>query len=94
MGRHCEIAMVAASGPKGLTSDETVAARREYSTHLRPYGAKMLAGPIADADWAIHIHWAIQNYLGNPDAQHPIPLGRARAKLVGDRYRIEWPSGD
>ena len=49
MGRHCEIAMVAATGLKGLASDEVVATRREYSIHPCRHGAKKLLGPSADA---------------------------------------------
>jgi hypothetical protein len=90
-GRHCEIAMVAAADEAGLTSEEAVKARREYSKHLRKYGAKELKGTTSNPDWAIHIDWAITHFKGNPNARHPINLGRARAECINGKYRIIWP---
>jgi hypothetical protein len=79
-GRLCEIAVVAAAGPKGIPIHEVVTARRDYAKHL----GLTLKGPISNSDDPVHIDHAL-----DPTASKPIRLGTARAVLQNERYRIE-----
>lgn len=84
MGRHCEIAVVAAAGATGVRERDIVALRRKYAEHL---GLK-LGGPVQDAETPVHVEHAIENHSRNPAAKWPINLGSARAAREGDRYFI------
>lgn len=85
-GRHCEIAVVAAAGNRGLEEHEIVAARRRYAQHL---GLKLL-GPVQDADAPIHVHHAIENTPRNPAARSAINLGKAEARREGTKYVVRF----
>lgn len=86
-GRHCEIAVVAAAGPKGMQEGEIVDARRAYAKHL---GVE-LGGVVSNGEDPNHIQHAIENHSHNPDSRSPINLGDARAVQVGTRYAIRFP---
>lgn len=86
MGRHCELAVVAAAGAEGLDASDVVAARREYAKHL---GVRVV-GSVANAETPIHVEHALVNYRGNPAAKYPINLGSARAVKRGSRFSIRF----
>jgi hypothetical protein len=83
-GRLCELAVVAGSAQKGISSFLTVVGRRKYAAHL---GIK-LEGPVSNANEPNHIEHPISNPKNNPIAHNPIDLGRAKAKKIGNSYFI------
>ena len=83
-GRLCELAVVAASGTNGLDEADVVAARRAYARHL----GIDLSGPTSNSDDPVHIGWAIENSNHNRYAKNRINLGKARASIANERYRL------
>lgn len=98
-GRHCELAVLAAAGPSGISDAELVAGRRAYAKHLGVTLEGISTGEIADADTARHArHAADGNLVGLPNPVHAIPLGSARVKRTPspkgtafDVYVLYWP---
>jgi hypothetical protein len=91
-GRHCELAVLAAAGPGGMTDGEIVAARRAYAEHLGVSLDGLTTGEIANAPFAIHArHAAEGNVKGVEDAQWPINLGTAGDKDPQPGRRIVRP---
>lgn len=84
--RACELAVVAASGEKGLTETEIIAARRAYALHL----GVNTGGSTQDPDDCRRIKHAIHNATHIPGARNPVNIGLARASQVGDRYFLLW----
>ena len=97
-GRHCELAVLAAAGPEGMTDQSLVEGRRAYAAHLGVSLGGRTDGSVADAPHAVHaLHAAGGNVSGVEDAKHPINLGNARvirtASSEGeshDRYQLVW----
>ncbi len=99
MGRHCEIAVLAAAGVRGLLDEELVIGRRAYAEHL----GVTLRGPIQDANTAVHARHAADGHVtGAPGARQPINLGGPTgARVIRkpspdgehlDRYLLEFPA--
>ena len=90
MGRHCEIAVLAAARDAGMLDQELVQGRREYAKHLRAG----LKGDTADDDWAIHASKAAEGR--GPSVKDPINMGNARVTKErgqgGDRYFVRCPA--
>jgi hypothetical protein len=97
-GRHCELAVLAAAGPDGMTDGEIVAARRAYAEHLGVSLDGLTTGEIANAPYPVHArHAAEGNLKGVEDAKWPINLGTARVTRTPspngesfDHYELHW----
>jgi len=92
-GRGCEIAMLAAAGPEGLSDQELVQARLHLFGHLN-------IPPGGDSDHAVHAVHADHAAQG-PGVNDPIHTGRCRViKTSGvldvrrntDHYVLEFPA--
>jgi hypothetical protein len=81
-GRLCELAVVAASGDKGVSETDVVHQRRNYARHL---GIE-LSGVTSNAGEPVHIRWALMNSNHNPNARNRINIGRAKASHESGRY--------
>jgi hypothetical protein len=97
-GCHCELAVLAAAGPGGMTDGEIVAARRAYAEHLGVSLDGRTTGEIANAAYAIHArHAAEGNVTGVEGAEFPINIGTAQVKRTlssegesADLYQLYW----
>lgn len=69
--RRCEISMLAAAGPSGLSDPDLVWARRHFAHHLGDPFPGADHAPIADNDFAVHADHAAQG----PDVKQPVVLG-------------------
>ena len=97
-GRHCELAVLAATGAAGLADSEIVSARRQYARHLGVSLSGRTNASVADANYAIHAKHAVAGDVdGEADAIHSIPLGSPRVIRTADgrvsafdHYRLKW----
>lgn len=88
-GRMCELAVVAAAGEDGLTSDEVIEHRVAYARHLRVE----LSARNLKRSAPIHIAFAIghSNHITTEKKyKNYINLGRAHASYRDGRYRLLW----
>ncbi len=90
-GRGCELAMLAAAGPSGLSDVELVALRKQLLSHHKI----KLVGSIANNAHAIHADWAAHG----ESVPNPVRPGRARVRKTAgilrklraeDRYVLEF----
>lgn len=86
-GRMCEIAVVAAAGEDGLTSDDVVEHRQAYARHL---GVELPAGT-RNRPEPFHIAFAIKySNRTTPGDRNSFNLGLADASYLGERYYLLW----
>ena len=88
-GRMCEMAVVAAAGEDGLTSDEVVEHRAAYAQHL---GVELSARS-RNRPAPVHIAFAINHSnhtKPEKNNRNSINLGRAHASYRAGRYRLLW----
>ena len=88
-GRMCEVAVVAASGARGLTGNEVVTRRGAYASHL---GLELVSGT-QNRPIPMHIAYAVNHSnhaKSGRSGSNPFNLGRAKATFDGERYRLLW----
>lgn len=92
-GRQCELAVVAAAPPPGLTPDEVVEQRRRYAAHLGvDLRDRTLNGDMADSDAPDHVRNAVNNYVGAPGAnRNAVNTGAVRFTFLNGRFSVQWP---
>jgi hypothetical protein len=89
-GRMCELAVVAAAGPNGLTANEVVTRREAYAGHL---GVELTRTSVENRTPYV-IEWALKHSNHSPPNQkrhEPVNLGRAHASKHSDgRFSLVW----